>query len=101
MANSSNGQMVSQVLILGPLLFLIYINALSNNLSFNPNLFTDDNSRSAVVQKMINWAFQFSNGKRVSNLTLTNKHEKLIFLINFRSQIILLSRLIVPAPPSL
>ena len=53
----------SNDLILRPSLFLIYINDLSNNLTSNPNLFTDDISLSSVVQEMINWAFHISDGK--------------------------------------
>ena len=53
----------SNDLILRPSLFLIYINDLSNNLTSNPNLFTDDILLSSVVQEMINWAFHISDGK--------------------------------------
>ena len=41
---------VLQVSILGPLLFLIYINDLSDNLQCNPKLFADDTSLFSTVK---------------------------------------------------
>ena len=66
--------------ILGPLFFMIYINALSDSLTSNPKLFTDDTFLFSVVQninstandldsdlmKISDWAFQWE-------MTLTNK----------------------------
>ena len=65
---------VPQGSILGLLLFLIYINDLSDNLSSNPKLFADDTSLFSVVhhisqsginlnndlEKISNWAFQWT-----------------------------------------
>ena len=62
--------------ILGPLLFLIYINDLSDDLSTNAKLFADDTSLFSIVQnvntsashlnndlsKISNWAFQWKMG---------------------------------------
>ena len=62
-----------QVSLLGPLLFLIYINDLSDSLSTTAKLFADDTSLYSIVQnvntsashlssdlsKISNWAFQW------------------------------------------
>ena len=64
---------VSQGCVLGPLLFLIYINDLADDLSKNAKLFADDTSLFSVVRdintsavhlnndlrKLSNWAFQW------------------------------------------
>ena len=81
---------VPQVYILEPLLFLTYINDLSNNLSSNAKLFADDTSLFLVVHDMnqsginlnddlgkkSNWTFQW----RMSFIPDINKQEeKVIF----------------------
>ena len=76
--------------ILGPLLFLIYINDLSNNLSSNPKLFADDTSLFSVVhdtnqsgvnfnddlEKISSWAFQW---KLSFNLDINKQAQEVIF----------------------
>ena len=43
---------VLQGFILGPLLFLIYINGISDDLASNPKLFVDDTSLFSVVENI-------------------------------------------------
>ena len=76
--------------ILGPLLFLIYILDLSDNLASNPKLFVDDTSLFSVVKnvdasnidlnndlkKIGEWAFQWKMG---FNLDHTKQAQELIF----------------------
>ena len=59
---------VPQGSILGPLFFLIYINDLSDGLTSNPKLFSDDTSLFSAIHninstandcKISNWAFQW------------------------------------------
>ena len=81
---------VSQRSILGPLLFLIYINDLSDNLSLNPKLFADDTSLFSVVhdinqsginlnddlEKISNWSFQW---KMSFNPDINKQAQEVIF----------------------
>ena len=92
---------VPQGSILGPLVFLIHINGLSDNWNSNPKLFADDTSLFFVVHdinqsgiklnddlgKINNRAFQW---KMDSDLDIKKQEQKVIFSRKLRSQIILL-----------
>ena len=81
---------VPQGSILGPLLFLIYINDLSDNLTSNAKLFADDTSLFSVVhdvntsakelnddlKKINDWAFQW---KMSFNPDLSKQAQEVIF----------------------
>ena len=83
---------------LGPLLFLIYINDLSDNLQYNPKLFADDtslfstvkvhertaNNLSSNLEKINKWAFQW---KMSLNPDPTKQAQDVIFSRNTTKKI--------------
>ena len=89
---------VPQGSILGPLLFLIYINDLSDNLSSNVKLFADDTSLFSVthdvnvsaselnddIRKISNWAFQW---KMSFNPDVNKQAQEVIFSRKITSKI--------------
>ena len=74
--------------MLGPLLFLIYINDLSKELSSNPRLYSDDTSLLSVIRDTNLSADSLSNDLLMENgnvklgliLILLSKLKKLFFL---------------------
>ena len=74
--------------MLGPLLFLIYINDLSKELSSNPRLYSDDTSLLSVIRDTNLSADALSNDLLMDNgnvklgliLILLSKLKKLFFL---------------------
>ena len=58
---------VPQASILGPLLFLIYINDLSDHLTSNPKLLADDISLFSIVQNIQSTTTKFKHLSKISN----------------------------------
>ena len=91
---------VPQLSILGPLLFLVYINTLCNDLKSNPKLFADDTSLFSVIHdvnssqidlnedldKINNWAYQWKMSfnpdpsKKIQEVTFSRKVNKVLHL---------------------
>ena len=86
---------VTEGSILGPLLFLIYINDLSYDLSTNAKLFADDTSLFSVIRdintsathlnnelrKMSNWAFQWKMSFNPDPSKQTPKNKSSLYLL--------------------
>ena len=89
----------------GPLLFLVYVNDLSKNLSSTANLFADNTSIFSVVQSVIvatkccnlikisNWTHQWEMS---FNPEVTKQAQEVIFLVKVRKSLIPQFMLITP-----
>ena len=75
---------VAQGSILGPLLFYVYINDLSDNLESNVTLFADDTSVFSVVHDPINISQKLNNG--LYKVSLWDKKWKMSFNPNSSKQ---------------